>query len=59
MSKLVIIGCGQIVEFAHVDAVKSLIDLIAAVALADTAPQRLNTVGRMREAVKKVIRRSN
>ena len=45
MQKLAIIGCGRIVEFAHVDALKRLADEVEVVALADPSQVRLEAVG--------------
>lgn len=47
MPKLGIIGCGRIVEFAHVDAIKSLADEVEVTAISDPSPVRLETVGGM------------
>jgi predicted dehydrogenase len=47
MLKLGIIGCGRIVEFAHVDALKRLADEVEVAALSDPSGVRLETVGKM------------
>ena len=47
MLKLGIIGCGRIVEFAHVDALKCLADEVEVAALSDPSGVRLETVGKM------------
>ena len=47
MLKLGIIGCGRIVEFAHVDALKRLAEEVEVAALSDPSEVRLETVGGM------------
>jgi predicted dehydrogenase len=45
--KLGIIGCGRIVEFAHVDALKSLSDEVEVATISDPSQVRLEVVGGM------------
>ena len=47
MFKLGIIGCGLIVEYAHIDALKSLADEVRVIAISDPSEERLEVISKL------------
>jgi len=47
MLKLGIIGCGRIVEYAHINALESLKDEVEVVSISDVSQERLKSVGKL------------